>query len=290
MWYALFGILVLIPAGIYLWLRNKLLTHLPDNWPDPARKQLGKQIIVCAGDSITHGNTGANYVDRLAETFAREPWQWVNAGRNADLTYTLLARLDEIIQLQPDVITVLIGTNDVNATMSQARLAEYRQIGKIARDVTPDFEQFQANYRQLTARLKTETNARIALASLPIMGEDLTHPANQRTDQYSLFIRQLCDENGFNYLPVREAMKTYLAQFPTERKHTYEQARTLLTISVARHYVLGHSWDRICTDHGNVLTQDMLHVNTAGATIIADIVGQFLINTKQTSVPQPSVS
>ncbi len=290
MWYLVAGIVMCIPFVTYLWLRNKILTHKPKNYPGLVLKHSDKQTIVCAGDSITHGNTGANYVDMLAETFAGKPWQFFNAGRNADLTYTLLARLDEVIQLQPDVVTVLIGTNDVNATLSQARLAEYRQIGKIARDVTPDFNQFQANYRQLIARLTTETNARIALASLPVMGEDLTHPVNQRADQYSLFIRQLCDENGFAYLPVREAMKTYLAQFPTNRSKTYEQAPTLLPISVARHYVLGHSWDRICTAHGNVLTQDMLHFNTAGATIIADIVGQFLTHTQQTPVPQPPVS
>lgn len=260
--------------GAYVWLRNNVLYHVPENYPNPERKAPGKLTVVCAGDSITHGNTGADYVAMLDQ---RHPdWQCFNAGRNADLTDTLLARLDDVIRVSPDVVTVLIGTNDVNATMGTSQLHEYRRINRIGPAVTPDFAQFQANYRQLIHRLKTETPAHIAVASLPVMGEDLTHEVNRRADQYSAFIKALAEEQQVTYLPVREAMKTYLTQFPAERKHRYEQARLLLTLSVARHYLLGESWDRICARHGNLLTQDMLHFNTAGATIIADEITQFL--------------
>ena len=276
MWYLVVGVLLALPAGIYLWLRGKVLTHRPENYPDPALKLADKQVIVCAGDSITHGNTGANYVDLLAVIFAKMPWQFFNAGRNADLTYTLFDRLDDIIRMQPDLVTLLIGTNDVNATLSNWRLKEYRDIRRIGPGVTPTFASFQANYRQLVNRLQMETKARLALASLPVMGEDLTHEANLRADQYSLFIKQLCVEEGLTYLPVREKMKAYLAQFPTERRYDYEATRLLLTVSVARHYLFGHSWDQICAANGNQLTQDMLHFNNVGATLIADTLRPFL--------------
>ncbi|MBO0937793.1 hypothetical protein J2I47_14635 [Fibrella sp. HMF5335] len=276
MWYVVIGIFLGLPVGVYLMLRRKLLTHRPENYPDTAQKLADKQVVVCAGDSITHGNTGVNYVDMLTDMFATGPWQFFNAGRNADLTYTLLDRLDDIIQLQPDVVTVLIGTNDVNATLSPWRLNEYRDIKRIAPDVTPDFDSFQANYRLIVDRLQTGTSAQLALASLPVMGEDLTHEANQKADRYSLFIRQLCDEKEITYLPVREAMKAYLAQFSTGRRYGYEASRRLLTASVARHYVLGHSWNRICVGNGNRLTQDMLHFNSVGARLIANTIVPFL--------------
>ncbi|MBO0933424.1 SGNH/GDSL hydrolase family protein [Fibrella aquatilis] len=286
MWYVIVGLLLSIPVGVYFWLRSKVLHHRPENYPNTALKLADKQVVVCIGDSITHGNTGANYVDLLATTFADRPWQFFNAGRNADLTYTLLDRLDDVIQLQPDLVTVLIGTNDVNATLSQWRLKEYRDIGRIDPGVTPSFESFQANYRQIISRLRAETKARIALASLPVMGEDLTHEANLRADSYSLFIKQLCIDEGLTYLPVREEMKAYLGDFPTKRRYGYEAARRLLTVSVARHYLFGHSWDQICAANGNQLTQDMLHFNSIGARIIAGLITPFL----QTLQPQPATA
>lgn len=265
---------VALLSGTYFWLRHKILHHVPEKYPAPERKMPGKPTVVCAGDSITHGNTGANYVDLLAQHFP--DLQFFNAGRNADLTHTLLTRLDDVIRMAPDVVTVLIGTNDVNATMGTQQLREYRRINRIGPDVTPSFVQFQTNYRQLVQRLRTETSAQIAVASLPVMGEDLTHEVNRRADQYSTFVKELAQEQGLTYLPVREAMKAYLAQFPPERPHRYEQARQLLTLSAARHYLLGESWDRICARHGNRLTQDMLHFNTTGATIIADVIAKEL--------------
>ena len=264
---------------MYGWLRNRILYHVPENYPDLTRRQPGRPLVVCAGDSITHGNTGANYVALLTER--RPDAQFFNAGRNADLTYTLLNRLDDVIRVAPDVVTVLIGTNDVNATMDEDRLREYRRINRIGPDVTPDFAQFQANCRQLVDRLTGETRARIALASLPVIGEDLHHEANRRADQYSAFIKELAGQRGVTYLPVREAMKAYLAQFPAGRRYHYEQARRLLTLSAARHYLLGESWDRICTRHGNVLTQDMLHFNSVGAALIADTLAPFLSSALQ---------
>jgi lysophospholipase L1-like esterase len=278
MWLAILLLLLLIglSVGTYLWLRHKVLHHVPENYPAPSRVVPGKAVVVCAGDSITHGNTGANFVAMLAQQ--RPDLQFFNAGRNADLTYTLLNRLDDVIGMRPDVVTVLIGTNDVQATMGQDKLEVYRQIGRIAPDVVPTFESFQANYQTIIRRLRSETHARIAVASLPIIGEDLAHEANRRADRYSLFIRELAEAEQLTYLPVREAMTAYLrAHKPTcPPKYDYDQARLLLTYSVARHYLLGQSWDKICHSHGNQLTQDMLHFNSVGAGLIAGEVAKSL--------------
>jgi lysophospholipase L1-like esterase len=274
MWLLL--LLAALPVGTYLWLRHKVLHHIPANYPDPSRIVPGRPVVVCAGDSITHGNTGANYVDLLAGQ--RPDLQFFNAGRNADLTYTLLSRLDDVIGMNPDVVTLLIGTNDVQATMGIDKLREYRRIGRIGPGVTPTFETFQTNYRTLIGRLRAETKARIAIASLPVIGEDLTHEANRRAGQYSLFIKALAEAEGLTYLPVREAMTTYLCEHPLAGppKYHYNQARWLLTLSVARHYLFGHSWDTICRSHGNQLTQDMLHFNSTGAELIAAEIDRSL--------------
>ena len=71
--------------------------------------------IVCFGDSITRGygaSPGQNYPDRLA---ARLGMPVVNAGRDGDTTATALARIDEVLALQPRLTIVELGGNDLLA-------------------------------------------------------------------------------------------------------------------------------------------------------------------------------
>ncbi len=277
-------VLLLAPVGVYVWLRHKVVSHIPENYPGRVLLQANNAVVVCAGDSLTHGNISVNYVDRLANRFAGQPIQFLNAGRNADLTYSLLDRLDNVIAAKPDVVTILIGTNDVNASLNEQERSHYQKLGRIDAGIMPTFATFQANYRQVVSRLKSAGIRRIALASLPVMSEDLTHEANHRAEAYSAFIRELCQEERLMYLPVREAMTTYLAGFPAQRPHRYEAKQRLMTLNVARFQLLGQSWDALTQHRGNQLTHDMLHLNTAGADFIADAVATYL---ETNLLPQP---
>ena len=204
------------------------------------------------------------------------PIFFYNAGVNSDLSYTLLERLDEIIATKPHYVTLLIGTNDVNATMSKAALNSYYQFKKISKIVLPDFEGYQRNYNEIVRRLTTETNAQIALISLPIMGEDLQNEANAKADRYSEFIKQTAEREKLTYLPVRERMKAFLEQHPKKLQYTYDDTLKLVYMSVVKHEILGQDWDKICLSHCMDLSQDNLHFNTRGAAMIASLVESWL--------------
>ena len=78
-------------------------------------------MVVCIGDSITHGRVSHNYVDLLAGRFRDGNVVFVNAGINSELAWNVVQRLDAVIACKPDVVTVLsYGTNDANATLSEA--------------------------------------------------------------------------------------------------------------------------------------------------------------------------
>lgn len=269
-------VLVLVAAGIYWAIRSKLVRHRPHNQPDSSRRQANKTVIVCAGDSITHGVVSANYVDMVETALPADQFQVFNAGINADLTYTLLRRLDTIIALQPDVVTVLIGTNDINATLGADNLKQYRSLNRISPDDLPSFETYQANYRTLVHRLKTETSAQIALLSLPVMSEDLSEEANLRADRYSAFVRQLAETENLTYLPVRERMVDWLRQHPKPLKYSYDAHYPMMTRGILKNQLLGRSWDQVCADIGQDLTYDQLHLNTRGAGMIAELVTGFI--------------
>jgi lysophospholipase L1-like esterase len=265
---ALFGLL-------FHFQSKKLANDRPDTFPRkgelPHAVATDKTIMVCVGDSITHGSVSVNYVDMLQNRLGANFYLY-NAGVNSDTTYSLLARLEDIIACKPEFITLLIGTNDVNATLSDSALKSYWDGGKIAKNHTPTFAEYQANYTAIVNRLKAETKAEIALLSLPPMGEILGDTANNRATEYSNFIRQTAENQGLIYVPINETLLDYLQKNPPKKQHAFEDTRRLLVLTIGAAEMFGISFDRMSDFWGFQLLTDNLHLNTRAATMVADLV------------------
>ncbi len=271
--------IALILGLLYAWLYRKVSKHIPENYPtDKNRHQMDatKKVLVCFGDSNTHGNVSYNWVNDLH--FQLADYQVFNAGINSDLTYTLLRRIDDVIACKPDFITILIGTNDVNATMGKVMEKRYQDLGRISKGTSPNFEDFKKNYTEIISQLKAKTQAKIAVMSLPVMGEDLAHEANLKADKYSEFVKQLATDEQLIYLPVREKQKDFLKKNLQPLKHTFEETYKLLNFSVISYYLLGKSWDEITIRHGFQLTPDNLHQNSIAGGMIRDLVKEAMKN------------
>lgn len=265
--------IVLILGLLYAWLYRKVSKHIPENYPNAKNRQqidASKKVLVCFGDSNTHGNVSYNWVNDLSSQLT--DYQVFNAGINSDLTYTLLRRIDDVIACKPNFITILIGTNDVNSTMGKIMEKRYQDLGRISKDTSPNFEDFKKNYVEIIRQLKSKTQAKIAVMSLPVMGEDLAHEANQKADKYSEFVKQLASDAQLIYLPVREKQKEFLQKNLQPLKHTFEETYKLLNYSVISYYLLGKSWDEISAKHGFQLTPDNLHQNSIAGRMIRDLV------------------
>ena len=70
---------------------------------------------------------GQLQLSRTAGARARRwpDFRFLNHGVNGDLAWNGLQRLDRVIAERPDFVTILIGTNDVNATLSERNLLRY---------------------------------------------------------------------------------------------------------------------------------------------------------------------
>ena len=154
----------------------------PENSPSAflgrGRQSTTRTLVACAGDSISRGAVSANYVEMLERRFAADGYEFVNAGVNGQLAYNLLQRMDDVVACRPDVVTVLIGTNDVNATFSQAWEDSYRKEQKLPEK--PTLAWYRLNVERIIDRLQAETDAKIALLDLPMLGEDLASDMNRR--------------------------------------------------------------------------------------------------------------
>ena len=276
---ALSGVLIviLIIAITYTFKKaQKLPLNSPVNFLEDSAQDNNQKTVVCVGNSITHGQVSYNYVNILSDRLSDNGYQFVNAGINGNLTYNVVKRLDKIIECDPDYVTLLIGTNDANASLSEKNSARYMR--DMALPDKPNEEFFRKNVNKLISQLKKRTNAKIAILSLPPIGEDINHIAYQRTKEYSGIILDVAQENNVDYLPLHENITEYLLAEDHHPRLSYDNGfRRIMIRGIFSHFLLRTSFDKIATNNGFLIVTDFLHLNHRGAKMVADLIKNWIL-------------
>ena len=160
--------------------------------------------ILFQGDSITdagrdkrnYHHMGSGYPKFVAEALAQRypdvDFEFINFGISGNRTCQLFDRLyPDCIAFKPDIVSVLIGINDV----------WHRYGHKIA---TTD-EQIEVNYRSILERLKKETNARILMLQPYTEGEKQAH-MRADVERLKLIVNSLADEYADAYIKLDDLM------------------------------------------------------------------------------------
>jgi len=240
---------------------------------------LSAKTVVCFGASLTAGTVSFNYLDLLGARPSLAGFRFINHGVNGDLAWNGLERLDRVMAERPDFVTILIGTNDVNATMSERNLLRYKAFNHLPTE--PTLTWYECNLGTIVKRLKQETHARLALLSLAVVGEDLEHEANRKVNLYNEAVRRVAREENITYLPLHERMVAYLRDHEGERAQLpprldYRDGLHNTGNALALH-ATGLSWDEVSWRNGLLVTTDCLHLNSVGAGMIADLIEAWLI-------------
>jgi len=243
------------------------------------QKQSGSndhQKLVLIGDSITHGHVSADYAQMLRERLTRvhvsPSIDVINAGINSELAYNALQRVDKVIQCDPDVVTILIGTNDANGALTPKRQVEHQKKMKLPE--LPTAERFRAYLTELITRLTNETRAKVAILSLPTMNEDPSAPEFVQTLHYSAYIQEVASETGITYLPLNEAMVADLKANPSHPKYSFKHELLIMLKSIFAHG-FGKSWANVARGNGFRLHTDFLHLSPTGARMVAEFIENF---------------
>jgi acyl-CoA thioesterase I len=238
------------------------------------------KTVVCFGASLTAGTVSSNYVDLLAAQPALAGFRFINHGVNGDLAWNGLQRLGKVIADQPDYVTILIGTNDINATLSERNHLRYMEFNHLPEN--PTLEWYEANLRAIVTRLKHETTAKLAMLSLAVIGEDLAHEANQKLAHYNEAIRRVAANEAIAYLPFNEQLVAYLHDHEADRATlppplAYRDGLHNVGNALALH-ATGLSWDDVSRRNGLLVMTDTLHINSVGAGMIADLIEGWLLS------------
>ena len=168
--------------------------------------------ILFQGDSITDaGRDKRNFFDmgngypKYAAKLIREAHpelelEFINLGISGNRTDQLFDRMSkDLIDLKPDVVSILIGINDIWHRHGSDRI------------MTTD-GQIEANYRAILERIRKETSAKIIMMVPYIL--DCEDKVQTRADLPALqaIVRKLADEYADVLIPLDEqfdeAMKT----------------------------------------------------------------------------------
>lgn len=174
---------------------DRLRTYLVSNHMVTATSSVSNLTYSALGDSLTSGVGADSYEQSypylLAKYLAGNDYQItlknrsVPGARTDDLLKGLLATA---IQDKPDIVTVLIGVNDIHGHVPA--------------------EDFRNNYEQLLSRLTKETEAKIYVINIPFLGgADLILPPyrglfDERTQQFNEIIRELAGKYKVKYIDL----------------------------------------------------------------------------------------
>lgn len=219
--------------------------------------------IVCFGDSITRGQVSFDWVAALAREWKEHTF--INLGVNGNLAYHLLRRIEQVKRHRPDLVIVLVGTNDVYALTTPALTRRYVKSGKLPQ--TPSGDWYEENMRAILSELQ-QIPTRIALISLPPLGEDLEHEVNQKIRQYNQTLLRLKEEYACEWIDLYGAMQTYLRDYPPSKIVPVSVNLWWVVRAVLMRKLLFFSWNRISGGLGLRLTTDTIHLNETGGGLL----------------------
>jgi lysophospholipase L1-like esterase len=171
--------------------------------------------ILFQGDSVTDagrdrsdphdmGNGYPRYASAMIQdSFPDTELEFVNLGIGGNRTEHLVERLEtDFIEIQPDIISIMIGVNDVWHHYSHG--------------IETSDEQFEQNYRVVLDAIKTRTSARILMIQ-PFLLETVDPAKQAYTEELArkqAIVKKLADEYADAYLPLDEILHREIEEEP----------------------------------------------------------------------------
>ena len=101
-------------------------------------------------------------------------------------------------------------------------------------------------------------------------------PVNAVVREANNAIHDVCTETGAAYLPVYERLTDLLASQGAISGPAWTGSWVPGVASLVEHFALGRSYDAIALARGWVISPDGVHMDSTGASIIADLAADWL--------------
>ncbi|MEQ7801150.1 GDSL-type esterase/lipase family protein [Pedobacter sp. ASV1-7] len=140
-----------------------------------------KNEIVFLGNSITEGGKWQELIPKK---------NVVNRGISGDVTFGVIARMDEVLASKPERIFILIGINDMKrGTPPRVILNNYKRIIAKIKEASPTTKVYVQSILPINKRM------------LPVSYEKLS---NANILEFNLKLKGFCEAQGLNYVNLHE--------------------------------------------------------------------------------------
>jgi len=233
-----------------------------------------KKIIACIGDSLTHGNIGQNWVDYLRQQFPNDIF--LNEGINGNTAWQVIQRLDPILQCQPHLIILLIGTNDALGSFDINSGLRYKKNNELPE--APTLEKYKEHLNELIEKIGIQS--KIAICTLPPIGENVNSEVNQHVNLFNEYIELIAKQKKLTLLPVSEELWSDIQSrtYPSKLEYNPKVIPLFRRIfgGIFHHYLFKKSWNDISRAKGQWILFDQIHLNERGAEIVYKLAKNFI--------------
>jgi lysophospholipase L1-like esterase len=233
-----------------------------------------KKIIACIGDSLTHGNIGQNWVDYLRQQFPHDIF--LNEGINGNTAWQVIQRLDPILQCQPHLIILLIGTNDALGSFDINSGLRYKKNNELPE--APTLEKYKEHLNELIEKIGIQS--KIAICTLPPIGENVNSEVNQHVNLFNEYIELIAKQKKLTLLPVSEELWSDIQSrtYPSKLEYNPKVIPLFRRIfgGIFHHYLFKKSWNDISRAKGQWILFDQIHLNERGAEIVYKLAKNFI--------------
>jgi lysophospholipase L1-like esterase len=219
--------------------------------------------IAFLGNSLVEGSYGGNFVAQVA---ARLPQHTIiNAGQNGNTILNLLARLDDVLAQEPDIMMVFCGGNDAISYSQPDTRRYYERVMKVPDGVvTPD--QFHMRFRDLLTRIQAaQVITYVGLSPMehnPAVAETMHH--------YNQIAAEVCASLNIATMDLMAALQP--AHIPN-RPPLSQKTINLIGQRVSSGW---KDYEAEREQGGYTYSFDGLHLTPETAERVADMVIQFL--------------
>ena len=232
-----------------------------------------KPVVVCCGDSITHGHIGYDWVSALRKK--DDSKIYINAGINADLTWNLNERVDNIIKHNPDYITILIGTNDAIGSQNIKHIQDY-YVSTKGLPRLPHIDWYSSELERFISTVTVQTDAKIAISTLSWLGEQSNAEIIKVVKDHNDIIKSLSKKYDLTLIDLFKHFEDLIDSNNSVPYTTTEWRRLRGLRAVILHYVFGWSWNRTGEKYRLKLLCDHIHLNEKSGAIFQNLMEDFI--------------
>jgi len=239
-----------------------------------SKSKKNQRIIACIGDSLTHGNIGQSWVDYLRQEFPNDVF--LNEGINGNTAWQVIQRLDPILQCQPDLIILMIGTNDALGSFDINSGLRYKKNNELPE--VPTLEKYKEHLNELIEKIGIQS--KIAICTLPPIGENVNSEVNKHVNLFNDYIKLIANQKNLSLLPVSDALWSDIQSrtYPSKLEYNPKVIPLFRRIfgGIFHHYLLKKSWNDISRAKGQWILFDQIHLNERGAEIVYKLAKDFI--------------